>query len=308
MTIKTEKKIFILILALSLVAIIIRLPLLGTLPEIEEIDFANTFEGIEIGAQAAYIFDIKTGEVIFALNEDVQLPLASLTKIMSAVVALEEGSEDMRVRTADRLLGEPGGGDIRSGEWWRLKDLVNFSLIVSSNDGAKAIASAVGSLNTTSNKNPEEIFVDKMNSRATELGLAQTYFLNPYGLDVSESFSGAYGTAKDSARLIAYAYLKFPEILETTAYPLFSVESLSGIMHNVENTNSLAGKLPGLSASKTGFTDLAGGNLAIVFEAGPNHPVAIAVLGSTRENRFEDIIKLQRASLEHIKLNYRSNE
>lgn len=264
----------------------------------------NTFQDVRITAKSAYVIDIKKNTVMYAKEPETQLPMASLTKIMSAIVATEEAPENLVVKTADELLPERGGGDIYANEEWRLKDIVDFALTTSSNDAVAAIASAVGSLETSSQKNPEEVFVEKMNSKARALGLYQTYFINPSGLDISPSFSGAYGSAKDVARLISYAYLNYPHIMEATAEENFTVQSLSGLLHNVSNTNEIAGNLPGLAASKTGFTDLAGGNLAVVLEAGPGRPIAIAVMGGSKEGRFDDINKLYGASLKYIDINH----
>ncbi len=80
------------------------------------------------------------------------------------------------------------------------------------------------------------------------------------------------------------------------------MQSIEGKVHNFENTNKDVRSFTGVIASKTGFTDLAGGNLAFMFEAGPMRPIAIVVLGSTAEDRFTDVKKLISASLEYIKI------
>jgi serine-type D-Ala-D-Ala carboxypeptidase (penicillin-binding protein 5/6) len=264
----------------------------------------DTFSDIQIEGRSAFVFDLSSGQILFEKNPEAQLPLASLTKIMSALVANEQSPDNISIRTSDTLLEERGGGEIRSGEWWRLRDLIKYSLVSSANDGTQAIASALGSLNSGTEKTPEEQFVDKMNAKARSIGLQQTYFLNSHGLDVSETYAGSYGSAKDAAVLISYAYKNIPEIMDVTSYEKYSIQSLSGIHHNVDNTNAIIGDLPGLSASKTGFTDLAGGNLAIVFEAGPARPFVIVVLGSSKEGRFEDVKKIYKASLDYILKNY----
>lgn len=263
----------------------------------------NTYANLNLEANSVYILDLKANKVLYRKNESVQWPMASLTKIMSAIVALEEAPTSLSVRTPDELLADGGGGDARSGEWWNLRDLIDFSLVASSNDGMQAVASAVGAIEQVSEQSPEEAFVEKMNSKARTLSLSQTYFINAHGLDISEEFSGSYGSARDTAILISYAYKKFPQVMETTSYPSYQALSESGIQHDVPNTNEIASQLAGLSASKTGFTDLAGGNLAVIFEAGPMHPIAIVVMGSSKEGRFSDVKKLYDATLHHIKLN-----
>jgi D-alanyl-D-alanine carboxypeptidase (penicillin-binding protein 5/6) len=263
----------------------------------------DTYSNLNLEANSVYILDLKDNKVLYHKNESMQWPMASLTKIMSAIVALEEAPTSLSVRTQDELLADGGGGDARSGEWWNLRDLIDFSLVASSNDGMQAIASAVGAIEQGVEESPEEAFISKMNSKARTLSLSQTYFINAHGLDISEEFSGSYGSARDTAILISYAYKKFPSVMETTSYPSYNTLSESGITHDVLNTNEIAPQLAGLSASKTGLTDLAGGNLAVVFEAGPMHPVAIVVMGSSKEGRFSDIKKLYDATLQYIKLN-----
>lgn len=260
----------------------------------------NTYADLSLEASGVYVLDLKTNEVLYQKNEDVQWPMASLTKIMSAIIALETAPSSLSVRTPDELLADGGGGDALSGEWWNLRDLIDFSLIASSNDGIQAVAGAVGAIGQAKEQTPEATFISKMNDKARSLGLSRTYFINAHGLDISADFSGSYGSARDTAILISYAYKKFPEVMETTSYPSFRTLSESGITHDVSNTNEIASALAGLSASKTGFTDLAGGNLAVIFEAGPMHPIAIVVMGSSKDGRFSDVKKLYNATLQYI--------
>jgi len=74
-----------------------------------------------------------------------------------------------------------------------------------------------------------------------------------------------------------------------------------GVEHTANNTNKALGEIPGLIAGKTGFTDLADGNLAIMFDAGVGHPVAVVVLHSSKDGRFEDVKRLVQFSLDHLK-------
>ena len=139
-----------------------------------------------------------------------------------------------------------------------------------------------------------------MNEMAKEIGLTQTYFINPTGLDTNDTVSGGYGSAHDVAKLLEYAVIHTPEIIDSTRYARINFASLSDINHTATNTNSSINAVPGLIASKTGFTDLAGGNLVIAFDAGMNRPIIITVLGSTQNGRFEDIEKLVDASLKSL--------
>jgi D-alanyl-D-alanine carboxypeptidase (penicillin-binding protein 5/6) len=138
-----------------------------------------------------------------------------------------------------------------------------------------------------------------MNWRAKELGLTQTYFLNESGLDEGAFATGGYGSARDTALLLARLFNTAPGVFGATRSSAVVVEEKTG-NHRVRNTNTAAELIPGLIGGKTGLTDLAGGNLAVLIDAGPNHPVAIVVLGSTEHKRFTDVGALAWETLRHL--------
>jgi D-alanyl-D-alanine carboxypeptidase len=121
--------------------------------------------------------------------------------------------------------------------------------------------------------------------------------LNGTGLDESTAVSGGYGSATDVAKLAGAVLERARPIAEATTKPYVTVTSLAGNTFFFKNTNPVVGRIPGLMLSKTGFTDLAGGNLAIVFDASVNHPVAVVVMGSSIEGRFKDTEALIEATL-----------
>lgn len=261
---------------------------------------SNPFIDMEIEAKSVYIKDVLTGKTIFARNEEKQLPLASLTKIMTAIIAAESMPLWSVVEITPENLKEEGDSGLLAKERWVLGNLINYVLSVSSNDGANTLASVAGLFDRTSNGTDSEYsdssyFVEKMNEKAQEIKLSQTFFTNPNGLDKHNEFSGSYGSAKDMANLLEYALRKYPEIFEATSVSKTEIESLSE-KHLTINTNKIASKISGLIASKTGFTDLSGGNLAIAFDAGLGHPIIISILGSSQEGRFNDMEKLVEAT------------
>lgn len=268
-------------------------------PVIVEVPKPDPFAGVLLEAEAAYVFDISTGKVLFARNEEAQLPLASVTKVMTALVASSLPNTMLVDVTGSDLLS--GNGGLSLGEEWSLKNLLDYTLVVSSNSGASAIAGAVGAVmsNQEGNANVrnEEVFVHEMNVTAKELGMSQTFYLNPSGLDIDEEFSGGYGSAKDMAILFDHILKTKPMLLETTSYDSLSFKSQNGVNHHAKNTNTIARSVPGLMASKTGYTLLANGNLVIAFNAGLMKPIVIAVLGSSQEGRFVDVEKLVSASI-----------
>ncbi|MCX6736013.1 MAG: hypothetical protein NTZ13_02925 [Candidatus Parcubacteria bacterium] len=262
----------------------------------------DPFLNLSLEAKAVYVFDVSTGEVLFVKNENEQLPLASVTKVMTALVA-SSFPETMDIRITDGDMAS-GAGGLRCGEEWSLKNLLNYTLVVSSNSGASAIAGAAGAVMTNEEGNPEarneQAFVSEMNATAKKLGMLQTVYYNPNGLDITDRLSGGYGSAKDMSTLFSYIITTKPMLLEATSYDSLIYTSLDGARHPAKNTNTVIRSIPGMVASKTGYTDLANGNLVIAFNAGLMKPVVVAVLGSSQEGRFADIEKLVIASLVKI--------
>ncbi|MBU2109746.1 serine hydrolase [Patescibacteria group bacterium] len=243
------------------------------------------FENINLEAKSAYIYDVVKEKSIFELNADSQLPLASLTKLMTAVVAKENIPEWMLIDIGEESVLQEGDSGFMLGERWKIADLIDAMLISSSNDAAAAIA-----LNS-------EDFISLMNKKSADLNLVQTYFLNATGLDLTNYLSGGYGSAKDVAKLMDYLVKKHSSLLEVTRYDSLKINS-----RNFKNTNKLIEHLPGIIGSKTGFSDLARGNLAVVFDMGLEHPVIIVALGSSEEGRFEDIEKLYNETIKYLNM------
>ncbi len=200
-------------------------------------------------AKAAYAFDVRTGKSIIDVNADASLPLASITKLMTAYVARE-------------TLGRGA------------QDEIDAMLIASSNETATELRKK------SEASSPDPQFIDRMNAAAERFGFTTFSFLNETGLDVSSTTAGAYGSARDVARFAAMLGSSYPELVE---------RSVRADLETAHNTSLLAATLPGARVSKTGFTDLAGGNLVILYEPVPGRPVALSVLGSTREGRESDM-------------------
>lgn len=278
------------------------------------VEIKNPFPGANILARAAYVWDIDGQREIFAKNEKQQMSLASLTKIMTALIALDESDGETKIKITSDSIKQEGDSGLANDEKWKLKDLIDFSLITSSNDGIYAIASAIESQKSSSTttevtdepenfldaENGPKNFIGLMNKKAKDISLNQTFYLNETGLDSSDNESGGYGSAEDMAKLFAYLIKNKPEILEATAYDEIELTSLDDINHLAQNTNEIVGMIPNLIASKTGYTDISGGNLVVAFDFGLMKPIVISVLGSTREGRFEDMRKLIEATVEYL--------
>jgi len=260
------------------------------------------FPELNLQAKAVYVYDARSKEVLYAKNEEQRLALASLTKMMSALVASEIAPEYSPVVITREALGAEGDSGLHGGERWSLKRLLDFSLMTSSNDGMQAVALTLGATRELSASNETTVsdFILQMNNRARELNLNNTYFLNVTGLDETKEMGGAYGTAKDVSMLLEYILTYKPTLLEVTKEVNTTITSESNIEHEAKNTSILVDKIPGLVASKTGYTEIGGGNLIIAFDPEIGRPIIITVLGSTVEGRFEDMQKLVNATMEYI--------
>ncbi len=260
----------------------------------------KTFIAPTIEGRAAIVFDLAQKKTLYAKNEGMQLPLASLTKLMTAYVAHTALDNHAHVVIPQDRLPADGDPALISGDIWDFKDLLGYTLMQSSNDGARAIAGAAGAVISGKNGEDQQAFVAKMNAATQELGMAQTYFSNETGLDTSLQESGAYGSARDVAVLLGHLLQDAPEIFEDTGTLTGTFISTTGKIYTARNTNQRIGEIPALIASKTGYTDLAGGNLAVVFDAGVNHPIAVVVLGSSSAGRFNDTKALVDATLQYF--------
>ncbi len=257
-------------------------------------DYQSVLDSIE--AKSFYVYDILNEKSIFSKNEHVKLSLASIAKLMSGLVAVNVMPETTIITISKDDIAMEGDSGLIVGEKWKLKDLLNFSLIESSNDGMHASASALNSYESGNNQN----IVKMMNEKAESLGLRDTIFINETGLDIDSSMSGAYSSAYDVSMLLKKIIKDNSDLISDTNNTTESFVSESNIKHIALNTNVSINKISGLMASKTGFTDLAGGNLAIVFDAGIMHPVAIVILGSSIDGRFNDVVKLTKITLEKL--------
>jgi D-alanyl-D-alanine endopeptidase (penicillin-binding protein 7) len=249
----------------------------------------SPFEALALRAESAYVYDTYLGKILFEKESAAQLPLASITKVMTVYVAREHLPSDAHIVIQEDDLLPEGDSGLLVGESFTRDALIDFTLSVSSNDGARAIARATAG--------GVDAFTHMMNDTAATLGMAETFFFNESGLDENLGVSGGYGSAHDLGTLFERVLTRYPDLLEATTYPE-SIIASSGVLHEAINTNIIAGDIPGLVAGKTGYTDLAGGNLAIVFEPEPMHQIIVVVLGSTPDERFADVGKLVSATIE----------
>lgn len=186
------------------------------------------------------------GNVMFDRNASVPMPMASITKIMTALVAIESGVPLDSVATVSKTAAEITGSvaGYREGEQVTLRDLLKALLVHSGNDSAIVIAELVGG--------SLEGFVGMMNQKAVELGLTNTHFANPHGLDEEGHYSTAYDLVQIAKR--AWQYQLFRDIVGSTSVTL----PVGGVSTTMYSTDELLNVYPGMRGVKTGFTYGAG--------------------------------------------------
>jgi D-alanyl-D-alanine carboxypeptidase len=289
---------FTLIIASLILAVFIFIPSVSSKPDaipvtVEESFTINAFTKAPIEANAAIVYDLVTGETLYEKNADAQLPLASLTKLLTVYAALTVLSPETPITIPQSVTSVYGSRTFSVGQIFTLSDLARLTLTASLNDGAVAIA-------TVAAERENRTQTDLLASAVASLGLSQTYAVNGSGLDVSSVISGAYGSARDLSKLAGTLVEKFPTIAAATTQSFAEAVSAGGTSFKVKNTDPIVDTVPRLLLSKTGYTDLANGNLVLVFDAGILHPIAIVVLGSTQKARFTDGTMLLAATLAHF--------
>lgn len=246
---------------------------------------------LDISAKAALAvrYSVREGrgeqKVLFNKNISERLPIASLSKLMTALVVLENYSLSQEIEISPEAVAqEESIGNFKAGEKFSVKDLLYSALTESSNDAAFALSEALG----------KEKFVALMNFRAKGIGLQNTYFANPTGLDPdNEQESGNYSTVEDLAKLTIYLLERMPFIWqEVLSKPTIEVALLNGRVHHLaKSTNALLGKIPNIVGGKTGYTDEALGCFVLVLKNQKSDDYLInIILGSP--DRFGEMEKL----------------
>jgi D-alanyl-D-alanine carboxypeptidase len=221
----------------------------------------------DILAGSAILIDSKTKYPLFEKDSEKAAPIASITKVMTAVLALENYKlDDVVAITKDQTEVIGSKAFLKEGEKITVENLLYCMLMVSGNDAAKTLATF---------KQSQEVFVSQMNAKSAELGLTKTHFLDPAGLNDSGQSS-----ARDIAILFSYALSKdeFIKIVSTSEKDVTSVDGQE--VHNLKNSNRLTtGEIPmdGIIGGKTGFTPDAGHTLVSSAQKGDNRVVGVVL-------------------------------
>ena len=200
-------------------------------------------EAVSTSATSAFLVDVDSGRVLYEHNADAKMLIASTTKILTALVAIEEGDLSQTVTVSREAAYTEGSSMyLKEGEKLTLETLLYGLMLCSGNDAAVAIAEAVsGSV---------EAFAQRMNAMAAELGMTHTRFVNACGLDAE----GHYSSARDVAAM-SLALLRHPKILE---YSGIWMDTLRGGETQLTNTNKMLKSYAGITGLKTGTTNGAG--------------------------------------------------
>lgn len=238
----------------------------------------NEFAKPILSARSALVKGLGDGEILYEKNPDLSLPIASVTKLMTAMVVekLAPLDEIVEITPAD-LDTEAYRANLVSGERIRVRELLKAMLISSANDATLALArGTAGSI---------EQFVREMNKEASSLGMSSTAFTNPVGFDDA----GHYSTAADLSLLVE-EFLLHPELLEVVRQKEVEISSVDGLYrHQLRTTNKLILKHGEVVGLKTGYTSEAKGNLIILVDG--LHPYYSIILGSpNREAETEKLM------------------
>ena len=215
-------------------------------------------EAVEVSATAAVLLDADTGQLLYEKNGDEQMLIASTTKIMTALVALEQTEPDDTVTVTREHMTEGSSMYLKPGETVRVEELLYGLLLCSGNDAALALTECAGGL---------EPFVALMNEKAAALGMTHTSFANPNGLDAE----GHYSTARDMAVLAAAA------MEEPTFRRICSSRAVTIGQRTMENHNRLLRQVEGCVGLKTGYTKAAGRTLVSCAERGGCRLIAVTL-------------------------------
>ena len=211
-------------------------------------DSNNTFaESYNTSAKAMCVMEASSQRVLAQKNSSAQLPMASTTKIMTAITAIESGVDlDKVFEISPKAIGVSGTSlYLRAGEKFTLRDLLYGLMLISGNDASVAIGEYVGG--------SVEKFVEMMNKKAQEIGATNSHFDNTHGLDSKNHYTTAY----DLALITSYA-MQNPTFKEIVSTKNIKITNSDGKNRYLKNKNKLLSSLEGCNGVKTGFTDDAG--------------------------------------------------
>lgn len=239
-------------------------------------------DDLQIRAKSAYLMDFGTKSVVYAMNEETRLPIASMCKIMTLLLSFEaisrgELSIDEEICVSERA-ASMGGSQVflETNGKYPVKELLKSIVVCSANDSCVAMAEKIAG--------NEDVFVHKMNEKAKELGATNTLFANCTGLPKEPQYSCAKDVALMLKALLAHQeYYEFGKVwMDKFAHP-------KGRYTEITNTNKLVRFYDGCDGGKTGFTNEAGFCLAATAKRGNMRVISVVIGEETSKNRFDDV-------------------
>lgn len=279
-----KKKIMAILITVCILATATSITSWGLEKEITETASSNTKEIVEeeaeeaepqINSRIALIYDRTSGKIMYEKNGNKQTPMASTTKIMTAIVVLENANLKDVVTIDSKAAGMGGSRlGLKKNDKITVNDLLYGLMLRSGNDAAVALANYVGG--------SIEGFAEMMNAKAKEMGLTNSHFVVPHGLDNE----GHYTTAYELAKMADYALQieKFKEIVSTNSTTI----TINGYPKAINNTNKLLGSVAGVYGVKTGFTNGAGRCLVAACERDNLDIITVIIGADTNNQRTED--------------------
>lgn len=253
--------------------------------EVEEKKEESTTSGINLKSMSGLVMEASTKKVLMEKSAHERLAPASMTKIMTMLLIMEE-LEKGNIKLEDEVIISENAANMGGSQIYlepnskaTIKELLTAIGIGSANDAAVAMAEKIGG--------SEENFVAMMNKRANELGCRDTHFLNPHGLDTEGHYSSAYDMA-----LIASELVKHESILDITGTYETTITHQNGKSIWLVNTNSLIRFYQGLDGLKTGFTDHAGYCLTGTMKRNDMRLITVVMNAAEKEDRNTDTINM----------------
>ncbi|MBR5662922.1 MAG: D-alanyl-D-alanine carboxypeptidase [Bacilli bacterium] len=251
-------------------------------------------EDLSLHAKSAILVEESTGKVIYENNADEQLHPASMTKIMSLILVMD-ALKNNKISLNDEVViskesSSMGGSQVyvNEGEVYKVEELLKGVAIASANDAVVALAEKVAG--------SKEKFVELMNNKSNELGLKNTHFMNPHGLDEDNHYS----SARDMS-IMAKELLKYKDILKYTSKYEDYFKKKDGSSIWLINTNKLVKFYNGMDGLKTGYTSSAGYCLTATAERNNLRFISVVMGEESIENRSEDTLKLLNYGFNTIK-------
>lgn len=254
------------------------LPMVGPIGPVR----AQEVPELKINSKRYIVIDAETGEVFAQRNANEQVAMASLTKVFTAIEAIENGNPNLRITTTEADLVSPDNSmmGFDPGETFTLEDLLYGLMLPSGNDAANAIARSLGAQPGDTPEEAVQRFIDRMNTRVKNMGLTDTNLVNPSGWGVPNHYSSAHDLAVFT--MYALQYPRFVKLISTLEH-----ETATG-NYQLRNNNRLMTLYPSLLGGKTGFDYDAGWCLIEVARKNGNTMISVTLDGIYPDDWYDD--------------------